>query len=174
MAGFDGIVEFVVVIANKPIDPKILSEFLGFVAVLTRCSGSNPTQRRRSAQLNTRNSSARPAVAAAMCRRDAVLSRCQPRLTPDLLEQLSAYAVEIAEKYQNGEITPIQMDSLFAQKKSEIMAEFHRRMLADRFVFAQENAAFAEQSLATATLNAAAAMNRPRTCTTFGNSVTCN
>lgn len=102
------------------------------------------------------------AVARAQCMNGA-FTILQPTLPyPDLLQVFMADHVAIAEEVQAGRTTIVQANSVIARKWSEIVAEEQRRNLANRSVAAQEN-------VAAASLQAAGS----RTCTAFGNSVTC-
>jgi len=73
---------------------------------------------------------------------------------PDLLEQQTAAALVVAEKFDNGTITGPQAQLELAQLNSQLTAEAQRRELAGRSVMANETMA-AEASRA----NTIAALN---------------
>jgi hypothetical protein len=131
-------------------------------AALKVCETKYPT-------INPKN-----AVASANCRRDALLisNELMGRHAP-LFAALFDYNVELAERYQNGQITFVQWRSMSSQRGSEVMTEFQRQLNAENSVFAQQSAAMAQQSMANSIANAATA-NRSVTCTRYGDSVTCN
>jgi hypothetical protein len=68
---------------------------------------------------------------------------------PDLLDQENAARLGIAEKIQNGKITPIEAKVQFASLHSQLVSEEQRRGLAGRSVGAQEASAAAAWRAAT-------------------------
>jgi hypothetical protein len=102
------------------------------------------------------------AVARAQCVNDAfaILRPIMPY--PDLWDLYMASHTAIAERTQKGQLTIAQANEALAQKRSELVAEEQRRLLANRSVAAQEN-------VAAASLQAAG----PHSCTRYGATVTC-
>jgi hypothetical protein len=78
---------------------------------------------------------------------------------PDLLDQDNANRMLMAERLQQGKMTPAEATQEMAQRRSQVLAEEQRRGLANRAVSAQESAA--------------AAAWKGTTCTRIGDTVNC-
>lgn len=107
---------------------------------------------------------ATPAVAVdrARCVNDA-MNIIRPVLPyPDLLDVMNATNLSVSERYQNKQLTYAQAAEIMTAKRSELVGEEQRRILATRSVESQE-------AIASASIRATG----PRTCTIGGNTVTC-
>jgi hypothetical protein len=78
---------------------------------------------------------------------------------PDIWDAYFATLQAVAERAQKGEVSMAQAEQLLAQKRSDAVAEEQRRLLANRSVIAQENAA--------------AAADDPRACMRIGYTISC-
>ena len=102
------------------------------------------------------------AVARAQCINNA-LSILRPIVPyPDLWDVYMASHIAVAERVQKGQMSIAEANEVLAQKRSELVAEEQRRLLANRSVAAQEN-------IASASLQAAG----PHSCIQASNTVTC-
>jgi hypothetical protein len=78
---------------------------------------------------------------------------------PDLMDQDMANRALLAEKVQQGKLSPAEATAEMTQRQSQIVAEEQRRGLANRAVSAQESAA--------------AAAWKGTSCTRIGDTVNC-
>jgi len=81
---------------------------------------------------------------------------------PDLWDVFMTNHMVVAERVQKGQISIAEANEFLAQKRSELVAEEQRGLLANRSVAAQEN-------IASASLQAAG----PHSCIQGSNAVTC-
>jgi hypothetical protein len=89
----------------------------------------------------------------------------------DLAQAFMADRMMVAEKVQNGKMTIVEGNAAVAEKWSQAVSESQRRRNATLSVAAQQEAAAAQGSAASASW---AAMNRSVTCMRTGNMTTCN
>lgn len=81
----------------------------------------------------------------------------------DLYDLRNQTEIQIAQRFDKGEIDYLEANRLSAEMKSKIASEIHRRDNADRLADAQEEAAF----------NQFVAAGRPITCNKFYDTVSC-
>jgi len=102
------------------------------------------------------------AVARAQCN-NAATNITRPSFSfPDLLDVYLANRLAIAERYQKGQLTLAKANEELAERRSQLIAEEQRRLLASRSAVGQEKAA----------LNAMMA-DGLKTCARQANSVSC-
>lgn len=102
------------------------------------------------------------AIVRAQCMNEAaeILRPTMP--FPDLLDVFMTSRMAIAERVQKGQMTIAQANEEITARRSQLVAEEQRRMLANRSVAAQETSAQASVLAA-----------GPRSCTKFGNTINC-
>jgi hypothetical protein len=110
----------------------------------------------------------KPATPRVKCFGEANVRQATQTRNPDadLVRAMSAEMLVIAEQYDSGRLSEAQYEAAKAKTFSEYTSRAMQR---------QDNAAMAsaaQQQAAAATVQAYGA-NRPRTCNTWGNTVTC-
>jgi hypothetical protein len=97
------------------------------------------------AECHRRYHPVKQAIARAVCENRSVGVLRPTMRDPDLMDQELAYNLVLAEKVQQGRMTPIEKEAAAAQYHSQIMTEGERRILARRAATAQPSAAESRQ-----------------------------